>query len=63
LNWYILLKRGINIYNYYLKFIYREDNEKNEIFFLSSEGSIEKVKEIISKQPELINKKDENVIK
>ncbi|KAG4086376.1 acyl CoA binding protein-domain-containing protein [Neocallimastix lanati (nom. inval.)] len=37
-----------------------EDNESNEIFFLSSEGNIEKVKELILKQPNLINKKDEN---
>jgi len=37
-----------------------EDNEDNEIFFLSSEGNIDKVKEIILNQPELINKKDEN---
>jgi len=37
-----------------------EDNANNEIFFLSSEGNIDKVKEIIIQQPDLINKKDEN---
>ncbi|ORX88034.1 ankyrin [Anaeromyces robustus] len=37
-----------------------EDNTNNEIFFLSSEGNIDKVKELIIQQPELMNKKDDN---